>query len=93
MPPDITDDELTRLGLLISEVPQREPTPPRYAREFMPAGMTPEQALRNSQPPPRRRPAAPRQPALPVVPAYTPPVPNWPWEVPAFVDIPDDEDD
>lgn len=54
---DMTEDEQERLATLISQVPQREPTPPRYAREVMLPGMSPEealqQAIRNSAPTPR----------------------------------------
>ena len=97
LPPDINDEEIIRLGTLISEAEAaRELPPQRYAREFMPAGMTPDealaQAIRNSAPPPRPVPR-PAAPALPAMPAYAPPVPNWPWEVPAFVQIPDDDED
>ena len=97
----MTEDEQARLAILISQVPQREPTTSRYAREIMPEGMTPEealqQALRNSAPPPRPRcrdpwAAAAAPPLPPEAPTYVPPA-DWPWQVPPVVDLRDDDDE
>jgi hypothetical protein len=89
LPPAITDEEIEKLGLLVSQVDQPvQPPLPRYATNIVPPGLTKEealqQALRNSAPlpplppPPSFNPWAPPLPPPPsAAPAYVPPVANW----------------
>jgi hypothetical protein len=84
LPEELTEDEATRLDILILEMP---PPMPRYTVEVMPPGLSAEEALNLAlqysvpaplPPLPSWAPApAPPQAAL----AYAPPHPSWPWEI------------
>jgi hypothetical protein len=82
LPDNMTDDEMAKLGVLITEnVPHVQPPLPRYATGFMPPGLSEDEALRlalqNSampQPPPYN-PWAPQPPPYPWA---SPPQPQ-PW--------------
>jgi hypothetical protein len=72
------------LGILISEQPM-----PRYVVEHMLVGLSEEEAfnlvLQASVPPPPSH--LPSWAPAPAAPSFAPPVPNWPWTIPEFVDL------
>jgi hypothetical protein len=78
----MTDDEIERLGILVSEVPQAPPPLPRYATDIMPTCIKEDEALewalQNSAPhllmPPL--PSFNLWPAPLPPPAYAPPAAN-----------------
>jgi hypothetical protein len=97
----MTEDEIARLAVLVSEVPQVPPPLPRYATKSMPVGITEEEALervlRNSAPhtpppppPPFNQWAVPASP--PAAPTYVLTAANWPLEVPELVILDDDDE-
>jgi hypothetical protein len=85
-PATMTDDEIERLGILVSEV--YRPLP-RYATGIMPLGLTEEEALRRALEDSARQPMPPPPPynpwaAPPPPPAWAPPPPPPPpaWATP-----------
>jgi hypothetical protein len=86
---------VTRLGILISEMPHPPPLMPQFSDEHMPSGLSEEKAynlvlqasMRPPSPPlPSWAPTtAPPPPAA--APAFASPVPNWPWAIPEGVDL------
>jgi hypothetical protein len=98
----MTNEEITRLGILVLEVPQAPPPLPCYATDIMPAGLTEDEALQRvlqnltphppPPPPPAFNPwAAPPQP--PATPVYVPPAANWLWPLPDFFMIGDEDEE
>jgi hypothetical protein len=88
----MTGEEIERLGVLFSQVDRSvHPPLPWYATDIMPPCLTEEHALQhalqNSAPHP-----PPPPPPSPATPAYIPPFANWPWQVPDFVVLDDDEE-
>nr|XP_051190371.1 pollen-specific leucine-rich repeat extensin-like protein 3 [Lolium perenne] len=88
-PATMTDDEIERLHVLVSEVDQPvQPPLPRYATDIMPLGLTKEETLRRElqnsapQPPPPTPPPPPAYiswaaPHPPPAWAAPPPPPAW----------------
>lgn len=86
---ELTEEEVMRLGILISELPQPPPSMPRYTVEHMSDEDTYDQALQASvpQPPPSYPWAAVASPPPPpTAPAFAPPVPDRPWVILDLVD-------
>jgi hypothetical protein len=91
-PKTMTDDEIARLGVLVSEVDRPvQPPLPRYATDIMPPDLTEEEALQRAlqnsapqpsppPPPPAYNPWAPPPPPPPpsTAQAYVPLVDNCP---------------
>jgi hypothetical protein len=97
------DEEIERIDIVVSEVPQPPPSLPRYATDIMPAGLMEDEALghalQNSAPhqplpppPPFNLWVAPPPPPPSAASAYAPPAANWPWAILEFVVI-DNEDE
>ncbi|KAK1699123.1 hypothetical protein QYE76_015820 [Lolium multiflorum] len=75
----MTDDEIARLGVLVSEVDRPvQPPLPRYATGIMPPGLTEEEALRRALEDSAPQPVQPPPPPPPYNPwAAPPPPPAW----------------
>jgi hypothetical protein len=102
-PPTMTDEEIERLGVLVSQVDRpMKPPLPRYATDIMSSGLTEEHALQQalhnsaphppSPPPPSFHPSAPPPPP-PAASAYVLPVCNWSWQVSDFVVLENDDEE
>jgi hypothetical protein len=104
LPEELTEDETTRLALLMAEMPQPPPPMRQYAVDLVPPGLSEGEAsnlaFHDSVPPPS--PPLPSwapataPPPPPGAPAYATPVPNWPWAIPNLVDLtqlPNDDED
>ncbi|KAM0839041.1 hypothetical protein ACQ4PT_060573 [Festuca glaucescens] len=78
-PETMTDDEIARLGVLVSEVDRLvQPPLPRYATGIMPPGLTEEEALRRALEDSATQPVQPPPPPPPYNPwAAPPPPPEW----------------
>lgn len=105
LPEDLTDEEMARLGILMSEVPQPAPPLPHYAIGVMPADLNADEAYERAvqeslhqaqleaQMASWAPPATPPPPPPPAAPAaYAPPASDWPWEIPPYIVIDDDEE-
>nr|XP_051211115.1 sulfated surface glycoprotein 185-like [Lolium perenne] len=76
-PDNMTDDEIARLGVLISEVDRPvQPPLPRYATGIMPPGLSEEEALRLGLQDSATPPVQPSPPPPPYNP-WGPPPPAW----------------
>jgi hypothetical protein len=93
---ELTEDEMTSLDILISEMPQPLAPMLRYAINVMPRGLLEEEAIHLvmkysvSPPlPPLPQYCAPAvvPPPSPGVQSYAPPHPNWPWAISDVVDL------
>ena len=97
LPEELADEEMARLGILMSEVPQ--PPLPRYAVGVMPPGLSPEEAYERAlqesleEAPPQMEPWAPAAAPPTAAPAYAPPDHRWPWEIPPYIVVDDDEEE
>jgi hypothetical protein len=100
----MTDEEIERLDILVSEVdrPTRPPMP-WYTTVIVPPGLTEDEALQRAlhnsvahppSPPPLSFNlwVATPPPPTPVAPTYVPPAANWPWEIPDFVMLGDEDE-
>ncbi|KAK1679789.1 hypothetical protein QYE76_040637 [Lolium multiflorum] len=78
-PATMTDDKITRLGVLVSEVDRPvQPPLPWYATDIMPSGLTEEEALRRALEDSAPQPVQPPPPPSPYNPwAAPPPPPEW----------------
>jgi hypothetical protein len=99
----MTDEEIARLGILVSKVDRPVRPLPRYVTDIMQPGLTEDEALQRARhnsaphPPPPPPPsfnswAAPPPPPSPpsAAPAYVLPAENWKWAIPYFIML-DDE--
>jgi hypothetical protein len=78
-PATMTDDKITRLGVLVSEVDRPvQPLLPWYATDIMPSGLTEEEALRRALEDSAPQPVQPPPPPPSYNPwAAPPPPPTW----------------
>jgi hypothetical protein len=100
----MTDKEIEKLGLLVSQVDRPvQPPLPRYTTDIMPPGFSEDEALQLAQQNSAPRPRPPPPPPLPfnpwgppptprAAPAYVPSVANWTWQIPEFIMLDDDDE-
>jgi hypothetical protein len=102
LPTTMAEEEIERLGILVSEVDRSvRPPLPRYATDIIPPGLTEDEAL-HGRCRTRSPPAAATTSVVQSVGCSTsttdnisdvPPAANWPWAIPDFIVLDNEEEE